>query len=87
MRAAIAILGQGALATARRLQGVTHARFTMDRQGRVLAAAVERGSGYAALDREALALLQRAQPLPPPPAETPGERITLTVPVEFFTRR
>lgn len=74
-------------ARARRLQGVTHVRFTMDRQGRVLAAAVERGSGHVALDREALALLQRAQPLPAPPAETPGERITLTVPVEFFTRR
>lgn len=73
-------------ARARRLQGVAHVRFTMDRQGRVLAAALERSSGHAALDREALALLQRAQPLPPPPAETPGERITLTVPVEFFTR-
>jgi len=73
-------------ARARRLQGVAHVRFTMDRQGRVLSAALEHSSGHAALDREALALLQRAQPLPPPPAETPGERITLTVPVEFFTR-
>lgn len=73
-------------ARARRLQGVAHVRFTMDRQGRVLAAALERSSGHAALDREALALLQRAQPLPPPPLETLGERITLTVPVEFFTR-
>lgn len=73
-------------ARARRLQGVAVIRFTMDRQGRVLSAAMERSSGHAALDREALALLQRAQPLPQPPAATPGERITLTVPVEFFTR-
>lgn len=73
-------------ARARRLQGVAYVRFTMDRQGRVLSAALERSSGHAALDREALALLERAQPLPAPPAETPGERITLTVPVEFFTR-
>ena len=73
-------------ARARRLQGVAHVRFTIDRQGRVLSAAVERSSGHAALDREALALLQRAQPLPAPPAETLGERITLTVPVEFFTK-
>lgn len=73
-------------ARARRLQGVANVRFTMDRQGRVLSAAVERSSGHAALDREALALLQRAQPLPPPPLETLGERITLTVPVEFFTQ-
>lgn len=73
-------------ARARRLQGVAHVCFTMDRQGRVLSATLERSSGHAALDREALALLQRAQPLPAPPDETPGERITLTVPVEFFTR-
>lgn len=73
-------------ARARRLQGMAYIRFTMDRQGRVLSAAMERSSGHAALDREALALLERAQPLPQPPAETPGERITLTVPVEFFTR-
>lgn len=73
-------------ARARRLQGVAHVRFTMDRQGRVLSAALEHSSGHAALDREALALLQRAQPLPAPSAETPGERITMTVPVDFFTR-
>lgn len=73
-------------ARARRLQGVAQVRFTMDRSGRVLSAALERSSGHAALDREALALLQRAQPLPPPPPETTGDRLTLTVPVEFFTR-
>lgn len=73
-------------ARARRLQGVAHVRFTMDRSGRVLSVALERSSGHAALDREALALLQRAQPLPAPPPETPGERITLTVPIDFFTR-
>lgn len=73
-------------ARARRLQGVAHVRFTMDRQGRVLSAVLDRSSGHASLDREALALLQRAQPLPLPPAETPGERITLIVPVDFFTR-
>ena len=73
-------------ARARRLEGVAHVRFTMDRQGRVLSVVLERSAGHAALDREALALLQRAQPLPAPPPETPGERITLTVPVEFFIR-
>lgn len=73
-------------ARARRLQGVAYVNFIMDRQGRVLSSKLERSSGHPALDREALALLQRAQPLPTPPAETPGERITLTVPVDFFTR-
>lgn len=73
-------------ARARRLQGVAYVRFTMDREGRVLSSAIERSSGQPAFDREALALLQRAQPLPKPPAEISGDRITLSVPVEFFMR-
>jgi len=74
-------------ARSRRQQGLAYVRFTMDREGRVLSAALERSSGYAALDREALSLLRRAQPLPAPPAERPGDRLQLSVPVDFFTRR
>ena len=59
----------------------------MDRQGRVLSAVLERGSGDAALDREAVALLGRAQPLPKPPPEITGDPISLSVPVEFFMGR
>lgn len=73
-------------ARARRLQGVAYVTFTMDRQGRVLAVSLERTSGHASLDREALSLVHRAQPLPSPPADIAGDNITLTVPVEFFTR-
>lgn len=76
-----------AQARARGLQGVTYVRFTMDRQGRVLSASLDRSSGHGILDAEALALLRRAQPLPLPPAEIPGDPISLSVPVEFFTRR
>jgi TonB family protein len=36
-----------------------------------------RSSGTSALDEEALALLRRAQPFPPPP-ELPGQRVDLT---------
>lgn len=74
-------------ARTRRLQGVAYIRFSMDRDGRVLSAVVERSSGHAVLDREALALLQRAQPLPQPPPETPEDRISLSVPVEFYVWR
>ena len=35
------------------------------------------------LDRETIAMIQRASPLPAPPAEVQGTRITLTVPVRF----
>lgn len=75
-----------AAAQFRRQQGAPVVRFIMDRQGKVLSAQLERGCGYSALDDEALALLQRAQPLPAPPLEVPGERIEMRVPVQFFLR-
>lgn len=74
-------------ARAQRREGVAYVRFTMTRDGRVLSAVLEQGSGYSALDREAVALLRRAQPLPAPPPEVPGDPVSLTVPVEFFMRR
>lgn len=70
-----------------RQDGVVLIRFTMDRSGRVLTSRIERGSGRALLDREALAMLQRAQPLPAPPDEVPGATLELVTPVEFFLRR
>jgi len=74
-------------AEARRQQGAPWIRFVMDRGGRVLSVRLERSSGVAALDREAVALPRRAQPLPPPPAAIPGDAVELVAPVEFFLRR
>ncbi len=71
-------------ARAAKQNGVVLLRFTMDRDGRVLSAGIEKSSGFAALDTEALAALQRAAPLPAPPAEVPGEVLDLIVPVDFF---
>jgi periplasmic protein TonB len=45
-----------------------------------------RSSGASALDDEALALLRRAEPFPPPPPELPGARVDLTVPIRFNLR-
>jgi periplasmic protein TonB len=70
-----------------RQEGVVHVRFTMDRAGRVLSSRIESSSGRPLLDREALAMLQRAQPLPAPPPEIAGATIELTTPVEFFVLR
>ena len=74
-------------ARAQRREGVAYVRFTMTRDGRVLSADLERSSGHPALDREAVALLRRAQPLPKPPPEISGDPVSLSVPVEFFMRR
>jgi protein TonB len=70
----------------RREEGVTYLTFSMDRAGHVLAAAIARTSGSTALDSETLALVRRAEPLPAPPPEMPGDAITLTVPVRFSLR-
>lgn len=67
-------------------QGVPHLQFTIDRAGRVLSARIVRSSGFPALDQAALDMVNRASPLPAPPASIPDTRITLTVPVNFNLR-
>lgn len=74
--------------TARRRgeEGTPYIRFVIDRQGMLVSSRLERSCGHSALDREAVALPSRAQPLPPPPADRAGEVIELIVPVEYFIR-
>jgi periplasmic protein TonB len=59
-------------------------RFVVDRTGEVLSAGVAESRGFAQLDGEALALIRRASPLPPPPAEVSGEEIQLVAPIQFI---
>lgn len=72
--------------------GAAHAKgevlvqFALDRAGTVLTSMVVRASGSAALDAEALAMLQRAMPFPRPDADVPGDTFTLAVPVVFRQR-
>lgn len=73
-------------AQALRQQGVPYIRFVIDREGRVLSSTLERSSGHPDLDREAVSLPKRAQPLPRPPEDRPGATLELVVPVEFFLR-
>ncbi|ACE84049.1 energy transducer TonB [Cellvibrio japonicus] len=68
----------------RHQEGVPLVRFTMDRSGQVLSAELIKTSGHGELDKEAIALVKRAAPLPPPPADIQGETLTLTLPIEFF---
>jgi periplasmic protein TonB len=71
----------------RREEGVSWVHVTLDREGEVVAARLLRSCGHDALDRETLALVRRASPLPAPPPEKPGDRIQLEIPVEFSLRR
>ncbi len=66
-----------------REEGVARVRFSIDRSGRVLAASLISSTGSAALDAEAVALLQRVSPLPAPPPEVQGSPIVITVPINF----
>ena len=73
-------------AQSRHQEGVAQVFFSLDRQGRVINSRVVRSSGAGALDDEALALLRRAEPFPPPPPELPGARVDLMVPIRFNLR-
>jgi periplasmic protein TonB len=72
-------------ARARGLQGTATVRVTIDGEGRVLGRELARSSGQPLLDREALEMMLRAQPLPRPPAGMPVPQI-LSVPVRFSIR-
>ncbi len=67
-------------------QGTSLLRFRMDRSGRVLSYALAKSSGYEALDAEVLAMIERAQPLPPLPAEISDAVVEIVVPVQFTLR-
>lgn len=50
-------------------EGKVVIRFRIDAQGRLLSCEVKEGSGVRSLDRAALQMFRRADPLPPPPPE------------------
>ncbi len=75
-----------ASAQSRNEQGVVLLSFSLDRDGRVLAHSIARSSGYTDLDNEVMAMIMRAEPLPPFPASMTQPRIDLTVPIRFSLR-
>jgi protein TonB len=70
-------------ARARREEGTAYVRFRIDDSGNVLSVALSRSSGSSALDQEVLAMVQRASPVPAPPA---GVNKTIVAPVLFSIR-
>ena len=66
--------------------GKARVAFTINRAGQVLSARLVGSSGNSRFDEEAVAMVRRASPVPPPPAEVPGGSIAFTVPVDFTLR-
>ncbi|WP_426505722.1 TonB family protein [Serratia proteamaculans] len=68
----------------RRRTGMPQVSFSVDAQGRVFDLTLHALSGTASLDREALAVVMRAQPLPPPPVEMLRQgKVQVTMPIDF----
>jgi protein TonB len=49
-------------------------------------ARIVRSTGSSLLDDATLALIERAQPLPPPPPEIAGAEIAIVVPIRYNIR-
>jgi periplasmic protein TonB len=63
--------------------GVVMLAFSVDSSGGVHNAHIMGGSGSSALDRETLALVRRAAPMPPPPPEVPPSERSFRVPIRY----
>lgn len=61
--------------------------FVLDRIGHVVSANVAKGSGDASFDDAAIAMLRRADPVPPPPPLVADEGLTFTMPVIFHVKK
>ncbi|MBU1287884.1 MAG: TonB family protein [Alphaproteobacteria bacterium] len=70
-------------ARSRRQQGVVNIWFRVDANGNVLEKRIETGSGYRILDKATLDLLDRASPVPAPPAPLHATELTFTVPISY----
>lgn len=57
--------------------------FTIDRTGHVVSTAIAKSSGDPSFDAAALAMMQRSDPVPAPPALVADEGLTFVVPVVF----
>jgi protein TonB len=73
-------------ADARDVEGVVSVAFSIDRQGKVVSSRIVMSSGSPLLDAEALDLIKRADPFPPPPAEISDNQLSFLVPIRFTAR-
>ncbi|WP_414472897.1 TonB family protein [Microvirga sp. M2] len=66
--------------------GIALVRFSMDRSGRILGAALVRSAGHPVLDEAALAAARPGSSLPAAPDALPQQQFTFTVPLRFHLR-
>ncbi len=64
-------------------QGTGSLLFRIDREGHLMDAKIVSGTGHAALDQAALAIVSRAAPFPPIPTGLPDE-LAITLPIAFL---
>jgi protein TonB len=73
-------------ARARGQRGAARVSFTIERDGRLRESHIVKSSGWQELDRETLAMLTRAQPMPKPPGDVQTGDLSRAVTVEFNIR-
>lgn len=61
--------------------------FVLDRIGHVVSKRIVKGSGDASFDAAALDMLQRSDPVPPPPPLVADEGLTFSLPVIFHVKK
>ncbi|CAL74964.1 hypothetical protein; putative signal peptide [Bradyrhizobium sp. ORS 278] len=66
--------------------GTARVIFHIDRSGQLISAALLESTGDRALDKEALTMIERAQPFPAPPPDMSDDHLTLSVPLVFAPR-
>lgn len=64
-------------------EGVVVVAFSINRQGKILSSSIRKSSGYALLDKAALATLQRASPFPPMPKSIKQDTLKIAVPIDY----
>lgn len=66
------------------MEGETVIRVRIDRHGNIRHYMLERSTGYSALDRAAIDMIRRSNPVPAVPADYPaGELLEFLIPVNF----
>ncbi|WP_170113159.1 energy transducer TonB [Ahniella affigens] len=64
-------------------EGIVQVRFSLDREGHLLAASVQRSAGFSVLDQAALDVLRRAAPMPAFPKGLDRQKMTVSLPIDF----